>query len=338
MKMPRGKKNCPSCKKEVRATVKKCECEYIFVKNSSVKENSAEKIYSSIGRGRKICPSCDKVVGAKTFKCDCSFNFSISSKHRARKKNYKYILGYVLNKIEQKNYRDHRVEHHRATADSRKVKIIVEAIYDLFYNKYPINVDTIVYGMIVDRINERIGHVTRNSFKKNILVDLDRMEYVIRIGADGRAVPKRGKKNVYSMVLTKAGMDMARVKSGNGLRREQIHSDASIRLMGKEYVNSMLALMDEVKFISVKEFMYFVSGEIDYLTISQNINKYRSLSLLEQKMVDEKIEDEISSINKKASDKTEKRDIFGWRNEVTQICEILKNIPGFNFSNNILTK
>jgi hypothetical protein len=290
-------------------------------------------------KGVKECPKCKSNVGAKASKCKCGFSFSTRAKHKNRKLNNRAILRHVLRKIKSNDYRDHRIEHHRVTTDSKKVKMILEAIYANCQDR-PLYINGILFGSLVKKINKKIGCGTVNSFRKNILINMDKMGYIARLNKHGyQVVNEDGRKNtIHQIVLTKAGLDLAKVKGKNTLRREQIHSNASVELFGRDYLNALLLLIDDINFITVKEFMYFVDEGLFISKIAQNIKRYRSLTEAEQDGIDSELEAEVRKINDEAIDKTERRDIASWENEVVQICENLKNVPGFNFSNKILAK
>ena len=331
--MPRGKKNCPSCSEEISATTKICvKCGYIFIKKTPKK-----KIVLQGRAGKKVCLKCKNIIGTRTHKCSCGFNFSMNSKHKKRKKNFKHILRYILKKIQKEDYRGHMAEHHRATTNSKKIKKILEAIHS-YVSCDPIKLNSDLYLMLIEKISKILGCVTINSFLKNILVDMSRMGYLNRIDGDGNI--SEGGTGVYikQISLTKVGERLALLNPENILIREKIHSDASIRLLGREYVDLLLKVMEELEYLSIKEYMYFVSNVGNFEEVIDNVRKYRVLSKLEQKTIDEKITDKVRKMNKRASSKVEQRDIVAWNNEVCQICENLNNIPGFHFFDKKLIK
>lgn len=305
-------------------------------------ENKTDKRYSItikkdnlIGRGRKECPKCQSIVGSKLFQCDCGYSFSKRRKNKNRQKGFRDIKRYLFKKIERKNYRDHRVEHHRATTDSSKIKTILTYIHEIGH-EYKIDLNSVFYDMIIKSINNHMGHVTANSFRKNILVDLHKMGYISRIGKNEEELISKGRNPACSMILLDRGIRM--IKTEDLLEREQIHANASIDLLERDYVNFILYLIDELKTISVKEFMYFVSGEESLKTIIKNIEKYRNLTGIERDKIDELIDSKTSKINHKAKSKNHKRDFIGLKNEVIQICGILRNIPGISFNKELLGK
>ncbi len=291
-------------------------------------------------RGEKICSQCETIIGTKASKCGiCGFSFTIRSKHKNRKKNFSSVLRYVSNRIKGNNYRDHRCEHHRATTDSRKVKLMLEILKDGTHPRLKYVVpNTVMFGMIVRAINKEMGFGTLNSFRKNILVDLDKMGYIDRLDSSGKPVLGKRGSPVRAIVLTDDGITLTNVKESNKLRREQMHSSATIKLLGKEYVNNILSILDEFEEVSIIEFMYFINGETDISKIARYIEKYRTLTDNERASIDNEVLALVDKMNTKAQGKKGKRSILGWENEVIQICENLKNIPGFNFRDELLTK
>jgi len=97
--MPKGKKTCPSCKKEVGPRTKQCSCGHKFIFNSTKpkqqqkkKLKSKPKIQKKIKKksrnglkpGTKSCPKCKLICGVRTKVCpSCSHIFVI--KHASSK-------------------------------------------------------------------------------------------------------------------------------------------------------------------------------------------------------------------------------------------------------------
>lgn len=336
---------------------------------------------SDILKGRKQCPVCHKLHAMKRMECSCNYNFlfkcKIEYKNNKANNDVSNIKSVIRERIYGPSYRgEHRSQHNRTIAKINEVITILKHI-ELYSDsdgiiKIPSGDDgdeierTIHHEnfyKMVDDIHEDLGKSTSMTLRKNTFPDLEKMEYIYRFPRKKNGSTKR--REIDSISLTERGLEL--IKNENTRKKYSLHDIALAKLVGESFAEEIINVIKEVKQLSLKESMYFISDVVPMKDSVKMINMYRSLKKGQRKSMEKFARGEIKKINDEINRQIEEnknninycRDIFGvarekecevdnsakvykrdwdnWKNLAMQHFYILSQMQGFKILNkNIL--
>jgi hypothetical protein len=212
-------------------------------------------------------------------------------------------------------------------------------IRDTDLSKRPKNFpEEAAYAEFAESVKSKVGKGTQDSIRKNIFVDLHRMDLINRFGSDGQSLDPIGKESVKYVAISKEGLKFL---NSSFLDRAFVFTKAIDRLLGGYVEVSLGLLKDEERNlgkISKYEFMFFVSA-IDADTsfgitrdeCDELIKSFRWLARTQQKAVVETLKQKLIP-GLFAGDKTKQRDWHNWQNKIDQVFHLFHQTPYFDVS------
>ncbi|ATQ35456.1 restriction endonuclease subunit R [Mesoplasma entomophilum] len=268
--------------------------------------------------------------------------------------NYKDVKNFLEYRISSKDYRGmHLFQHNRITTDK------IKAIYDSYkkinkefieiprgdeYNKknkpngfklheFP------EYELFVKLINEAISQGSAMAIKKNLLVDLARLEVIDRFDQN------KNKLNPYKKCVA----HYFKINSDFFLKYD--NSDISLEILLKKKIelslsNLLKCIFDlisnpNLNYMTFDEFFLFVTWfdfdykgkKIDNNYLVNLIIEYRKIAKSEKNILFEDLK-KIGTPDKNVK-KIYKKDYNNWKNEAQEIFSILKGFALFQFNNKL---
>ena len=127
------------------------------------------------------------------------------------------FIAYFLERIKKDNYRGvHFSQHNRK--DLEFLVIVLDAIFKVAKDNFfeiprgdyekESNLDDNfdIFTKIVDNIKQDSGKMTINSFKKNILVDFDRMGFLNRYDKNKKEIKKKNRTPIHFCKISELGI------------------------------------------------------------------------------------------------------------------------------------
>lgn len=256
------------------------------------------------------------------------------------------FLHYIVERIQDKDYRGLHISQHNRHYLERDIKIAT-AIYliagqDTFRippgdDKGATDANCKIYYKIVKKVKENAGVGSINSLKKNVFVDFHRMGLLHRFDNKNNQVLPDKRGQIYYAQLTPLAIEL--IKSPI-IRQYKIFTDALDNLF-KDEISRLAELLYYSKYkdtpIGLIEFMLILSD--DRPQVSNNkidlINSYRKLKLWQRAKAIKLIQRYCVPSNFIGS-KTNKRDFENWKNQAQQIFTLLKNTVYFDITPNSL--
>ncbi|PZV98737.1 restriction endonuclease subunit R [Metamycoplasma auris] len=262
---------------------------------------------------------------------------------------YKKCIKFLQERVLSNSYRGMQISQHNRY-DLDVVITLLKTLYDICgenkleirttdLSKRPENTENeFKYAEYVNKINKVNKYGTQDSVRKNLFVDLHRMNLINRFNGDILLDPHKRANKVTSVSITKTGLEL--INQQDILGRWMTYSGC-IDLLTDGLVlklHSMILDNDLKYYITVDEFMFFVTflnkelnGEVfDEEKIQEFIKEYRTLPISNREEIKKRIK-EYANPEKFGGNKTTKRDYNNWKNETQQIITILDQTSFFEY-------
>jgi len=255
------------------------------------------------------------------------------------------FLSYIVNRIQDGNYRGIHISQHNRYDLDRLTKILVginEIVADKIFRVPPgddkkgkLKSDCMEYYNIVKSVKNVAGVGTINSLKKNFFVDFQKLGLLHRFDKNKNEITKRS--GIYYAQLTPLAIKLV---NSPLVQQYKIFTGALDDLF-KDEITRLAEILYYSNYkdtpIGIIEFMLILSD--DRLQMSDDkidlINSYRALKPWQQKKAIDLIKEYCNPKNFRG-DKTKKRDFGNWKNESQQIFSLLKNTVYFDITRNSL--
>ena len=193
-----------------------------------------------------------------------------------------------------------------------------------------------VYAEFCNEVKRTTGIGTQDAMRKNLFVDLHRMELIKRYNSNQESIPPFAKGNIKYVSLSDQGIKL--ITENDPVNQYYLFTKAVDKLL-EGYINILLnLLMNEdhnLKRIDFYELMYFVSAvgtgtssSIKTKDCVELIKEYRNNSRVQKQSVHEMLKNKLKPENY-LGDKKDKRDFHNWQNKIQQIWVILKQTVYF---------
>lgn len=252
------------------------------------------------------------------------------------------FLEYIVNRIQQDNYRGLHISQHNRY-DLERLREILQGIYYIVEGKrfrIPLgddmgvkDLDCSEYYNIVREVKKNSGVGTINSLKKNFFVDFHRMGLLYRYDENGNSMKGDERGHLYYGQLTAAAIKLLR---GTVVESYKVFTDALDELFCNEIAN----LANTIYYskyknnrVSMDEFMLILSDnrpEIRGKKIDL-MDSYRELARYQREGTINLIK-EYCDPDTFSGSKTNRRDYHNWKNESQQIFSLLKNTVYFDIT------
>ncbi|MDR0955498.1 MAG: hypothetical protein LBM73_00035 [Candidatus Nomurabacteria bacterium] len=212
-------------------------------------------------------------------------------------------------------------------------------IRDTDLSKRPVNrPDEIPYARFCEAVKMAVGKGTQDSIRKNIFVDLHRMDLIERHDENRRKLSAFGGGSVKYVSLSPDGLKFI---ESNLLDRAFVFSRALDKLLGG-YIELSLDILRNGNYgigqISKWEFMFFVSAvgtdTTFNITVGQCVDlikSYRLLAPTQRRAVIETLKQKLQP-QLFIGDKTRQRDWHNWQNKIDQVYHLFRQTPYFEIS------
>lgn len=261
----------------------------------------------------------------------------------------KKCLKFLVDRLQSSNYRGVQIsQHNRYTKD--EILVILQEIYGLCkqnlmqirttdLSKRPYNIEgEELYAQLAHNISLKIGRFTQDSLRKNIFVDLHRMNLLNRFDQNKKSISPFAKGIKKYIALTKEGIELLSVE--DIFTQNLLYTKALENLFngfGEEILHIVLEL--DSNFIDKYEILFFATFihlELNgnFYTRSDIVNfikEYRNMSLFSKNALKEYVKNYCNP-NNFNGDKTQKRDFHNWLNETQQIISILIQMVYFEYN------
>ena len=262
-------------------------------------------------------------------------------------------LEFIDNRIKDKKYRGfHSSQHNRYTLaqifnilmalDKYAPKQNLMPIRTTDISKRPENTpEEVTYAQFCNEAKIKAGIGTQDAMRKNLFVDLHRMELIERYDKNKDSIDPFSRKQVKYVALSDLGTKLMLTK--NILDRYFIFSRGIDILLGSR-IDILLDILRDSEYdidkISSYEYMFFISaiGTRSRFSITTDeaielIKYYRQLTPVQKKAVIEKLKSELNPMNF-AGSKLNKKDFHNWRNETMQVFYLLNQTIYFEVNAN----
>ena len=190
------------------------------------------------------------------------------------------------------------------------------------------------YAIFVSVIKRKTGKATKDSVRKIIFVDCNRMGFINRFDKNKKLINTFTRSVSQYISLTDKGKKFINAK--NNKERYFIFSSALYLLVGDLIKILKILMVDyELDYISKWEFMYFVSAINDNSDISINIElcvelikEFRLLSEIDKQSVTKFLKNKMVK-DKTLKNKKKQRDFNNWKNEADEIFLLLSTTVYF---------
>ncbi|MFH0854785.1 MAG: hypothetical protein V1891_04840 [bacterium] len=255
------------------------------------------------------------------------------------------FLNYIVNRIQDGNYRGIHISQHNRYDLDRLTKILAginEVVADKIFRVPPGDdkkgeqkPDCAEYYSIVKSVKNVAGVGTINSLKKNFFVDFQKLGLLHRFDKNKNEITKRS--GIYYAQLTSLAIKLV---NSSLVQQYKIFTDALDDLFEAEITRLAETLYySNYKDtpIGIIEFMLILSDDRPQMSDNKIdlINSYRALKSWQRKKVINLIKEYCNPKNFRG-DKTKKRDFGNWKNESQQIFSLLKNTVYFDITQNSL--
>jgi len=241
------------------------------------------------------------------------------------------FFDYLKQRIKRPDYRGYHLSQHNRLP-FEKICYLLETIYNNIKDKKikihvgdwkGIKQNCSEYYKIIDEINKsKDFSCTVNSLKKNIFPDLVVMGFLDRFDKNNTLVLGDKRSEIYYVKLSDLAVSFANEKSL--LKKYKIYINAVEKLVEPILEELFMILFKEFDSVNIYEYTFILSDP--NLTTDQKINlikEYRRLKKVQQASIISYIQKEFQEINKRAKNKTEKRDFMNWYNESLQVFNLL---------------
>jgi hypothetical protein len=241
------------------------------------------------------------------------------------------FFDYLKQRIKRSDYRGYHLSQHNRLP-FEKICYLLETIYNNIKDKKikihvgdwkEIEQNCSEYYKIIKEINKsKDFSCTVNSLKKNIFPDLVVMGFLDRFDKNNTLVLGDKRSEIYYVKLSDLAVSFANEKSL--LKKYKIYINAVEKLVEPILEELFMILFKEFDSVNIYEYTFILSDP--NLTTDQKIDlikEYRRLKKVQQASIISYIQKEFQEINKKARDKTEKRDFMNWYNESLQVFNLL---------------
>lgn len=241
------------------------------------------------------------------------------------------FFNYLDNRIKRCDYRGYHLSQHNRLP-FKKICCLLEIIYSEIKDRTirihvgdwkGVRQDCHEYYRIIEKINEsKEFSCTVNSLKKNIFPDLAKMGFLERFDKKNVPVFNNQRSEIYYVKLS--SLSTSFVEEESLLNKYKIYIAAVEKLVEPILEQLFLILYNEFDSINIYEYTFILSDP--HLTIDEKINlvkEYRRLKKVQQASILTYIQNTFKKMNKKARNKTEKRDFSNWYNESLQIFNLL---------------
>jgi hypothetical protein len=246
---------------------------------------------------------------------------------------------YLNERIQGNDYRGYHLSQHNRLPFDKVIKIL-QIMYENIGEdtirihvgdwKYQIQEGCERYYKIVNDINseEKELSVTKNSLKKNIFPDLDRMGFLKRFDKNKSLVSDNKRSEIYYVQLSNSAINLVQEKSIR--EKYKIYVNAVEKLLEPILDDLFIILFKEFESVNIFEYTFILSDR--KLNIKEKVDlikDYRKLSKINKIKVVNYVRQEFERINEHAKDKSEKRDFSNWYNESLQIFGLLNQTVYF---------
>ena len=261
----------------------------------------------------------------------------------------KHCLKFLANRLQSANYRGVQIsQHNRYTKE--EILIILQEIHhlcgknlmqirttDLSKRAYNTE-DEELYAQLTHNIASKMGRCTQDSLRKNIFVDLHRMNLLQRFDKKQKSVSPFTKGIKKYIALSKEGIEL--LLAQDIFTQNLLYTRALENLLngfGEEILSLALELdshfVDMYEILFFATFMYQNINDIFYTRsdIVSFIKEYRMLSKFSKNVLKEYVKNYCNP-NNFTGDKTQKRDFHNWLNETQQILSILTQMMYFEYN------
>lgn len=241
------------------------------------------------------------------------------------------FFNYLNNRIKKPDYRGHHLSQHNRLP-FEKICYLLEVIYNnIKYRKIKIHIgdwngikqNCNEYYKIINEINKsKDFSCTVNSLKKNIFPDLAIMGFLDRFDKNNTLALGEKRSEIYYVKLSDLAVSFANEKSL--LKKYKIYINAVEKLIEPILEELFMILFKEFDSVNIYEYTFILSDP--KLTMDEKvklIKEYRKLKKVQQASITSYIQKKFEAINKKAKNKTEKRDFMNWYNESLQVFNLL---------------
>jgi len=198
------------------------------------------------------------------------------------------------------------------------------------------NFEEIVYAQFCNEVKRRVGIGTQDAMRKNLFVDLHRMDFIIRYDKNKEITDPFSKRQVKFVSISSQGLKL--IKAKNILDQYFIFSKGIDNLIGG-YIDIILDILLDKEYgidkISIYEYMFFVSAIGTKLSFNINTDKavelikeYRNLTPIQRKSVIATLKTELNPKNYPGTKKN-KRDFYNWHNKIAQVYYLLNQTVYF---------
>lgn len=261
----------------------------------------------------------------------------------------KNCIKFLVERLQSDKYRGMQIsQHNRYTKD--KILIILQEIYDLCgedlmqirttdLSKRLYNIEgEELYAQLTHNIAFKVGHFTQDSLRKNIFVDLHRMNLLRRFNKNKELVLPFAKGIKKYIALSKEGIDLLCARD---IFTQNLFYTKALESLLNGFGEEILYIILELgwHFIDKYEILFFatfINCRLHDKFYTRNdivnlIKEYRILSNFSKDALKKYVQDYCNPNNFKG-DKTQKRDFHNWLNETQQIISILTQMVYFEYN------
>jgi hypothetical protein len=241
------------------------------------------------------------------------------------------FFSYLKQRITKPDYRGYHLSQHNRLP-FEKICYLLETSYNNIKDKKikihvgdwkGIKQNCSEYYKIIDKINRsKYFSCTVNSLKKNIFPDLSIMGFLDRFDKNNTLVLGEKRSEIYYVKLSDLAVNFVNEKSL--LKKYKIYINAVEKLVEPILEELFTILFREFESVNIYEYTFILSDP--NLTTDEKIElikEYRRLKKVQQANIISYIQKTFEEINKRARNKTEKRDFMNWYNESLQVFNLL---------------
>lgn len=241
------------------------------------------------------------------------------------------FLSYLIRRIKRPDYRGYHLSQHNRLP-FEKICYLLETIYRVIGDKKikihvgdwkGIKQNCPEYYKIIGEINKSNDFsCTENSLKKNIFPDLAVMGFLDRYDKNNAPVLGNKRSGIYCVKLNDLSVNFVNERSL--LKKYKIYINAVEKLVEPILEELFMILYKEFDSVNIYEYTFILSDP--HLTTDgkvELVKEYRRLKRVNQASMRAYIEKTFREINKRARNKTEKRDFLNWYNESLQVFNLL---------------
>ena len=264
----------------------------------------------------------------------------------------KSCFSFLADRIGSVNYRGVQFSQHNRY-DLNIIYIMLKELYDLVgtekmiirttdLKNRPYNIpEETMYARYVDVLCRKLGRCTQDSVRKNLFVDLHRMNLIERYDANENALDPYARGTKKYVKISDLGLDL--INSNHTLFERKLRYTRAIDTLTKGLADQLLDIATIDGFITETEFQFFFSfigkelnGHIYSKTeLLDFIKEFRMTSKYQQKFAINTVKEYCDPATF-VGDKTKKRDYHNWLNETQQIFMLMGQTAYYEESNGAL--